>query len=92
MTKLGELQKKYPTVLKSFRGAGLLICMEFPEAEVGYSVTKGLFERHVMTAGTLVNAKTVRIEPPAVLSDESIAQVIQALDEALADVKKEYNL
>ncbi|MDR1953008.1 MAG: putrescine aminotransferase [Clostridiales Family XIII bacterium] len=92
MKKLGELQKKYPTVLKSFRGAGLLICMEFPEAEVGYSVTKGLFERHVMTAGTLVNAKTVRIEPPAVLSDESIAKVIQALDEALADVKKEYNL
>ena len=42
----------------------LLICMEFPEAEVGYEVTKGLFARHVMTAGTLVNAKTVRIEPP----------------------------
>ncbi|MDR2156273.1 MAG: putrescine aminotransferase [Clostridiales Family XIII bacterium] len=92
MTKLGELQKKYPTVLRSFRGAGLLICMEFPEAEIGYSVTKGLFERHIMTAGTLVNAKTVRIEPPAVLSDESIGRVIRSLDEALADVKKEYNL
>ena len=92
MAKLGELQKKYPTVLKAIRGAGLLICMEFPEAEVGYSVTKGLFDRHVMTAGTLVNAKTVRIEPPAVLSDESIATVIKSLDEALADVKAEYNL
>ncbi|MDR0357289.1 MAG: putrescine aminotransferase [Clostridiales Family XIII bacterium] len=92
MKKLGELQKKYPTVLRSFRGAGLLICMEFPEAEVGYSVTKNLFERRVMTAGTLVNAKTVRIEPPAVLSDESIGKVIQALDESFASVKKEYNL
>ena len=92
MLKLGELQKKYPTVLKAIRGAGLLICMEFPEAEVGYSVVKGLFDRHVMTAGTLVNAKTVRIEPPAVLSDESIAKVINSLDEALADVKAEYNL
>jgi putrescine aminotransferase len=92
MAKLGELQKKYPTVLKSFRGAGLLICMEFPEAEVGYAVVKGLFDRHVMTAGTLVNAKTVRIEPPAVLSDESIGKVVQALDEALADVKAEFRL
>jgi putrescine aminotransferase len=92
MTKLGELQKKYPTVLTTFRGAGLLICMEFPEAEVGYAVTKNLFSRKVMTAGTLVNAKTVRIEPPAVLSDESIAQVIQALDESLAAVKEEFNL
>lgn len=92
MGKLGELQNKYPTVLKTFRGAGLLICMEFPEAEVGYRVTKGLFERHVMTAGTLVNAKTVRIEPPAVLSKESIDSVMTKLDEALADAKAEFKL
>jgi putrescine aminotransferase len=66
--------------------------MEFPEAEVGYSVTKNLFERHVMTAGTLVNAKTVRLEPPAVLSEESIEKVFIALDESLAAVKAEFNL
>jgi len=92
LEKLGELHKKYPTVLTEFRGAGLLICMEFPEAEVGYAVTKELFARHVMTAGTLVNAKTVRIEPPAVLSDESVAKVISSLDEALAAVKEEFKL
>jgi putrescine aminotransferase len=66
--------------------------MEFPEAEVGYAVVKGLFSRQVMTAGTLVNAKTVRIEPPAVLSDESIKTVLQSLDEALADAKAEFKL
>jgi putrescine aminotransferase len=92
MGKLEELKKKYPTVLTAYRGAGLLICMEFPEAEIGYSVTKGLFSRHVMTAGTLVNAKTVRIEPPAVLSQASIDAVINRLDEALADTKKEFKL
>jgi putrescine aminotransferase len=92
MSKLEDLKKKYPTVLVAYRGAGLLICMEFPEAEVGYSVTKGLFSRRVMTAGTLVNAKTVRIEPPAVLSKESIDAVISRLDEALADTKKEFEL
>jgi putrescine aminotransferase len=89
---LAKLHDKYPTVLTEFRGAGLLICMEFPTAEVGYAVIKGLFDRHVMTAGTLVNAKTVRIEPPAVLSDESIATVLKSLDEALAEVKAEFNL
>jgi putrescine aminotransferase len=92
MKKLGEMQKKYPTVLKAIRGAGLLICMEFPEAEVGYKVVKGLFKRQVMTAGTLVNAKTVRIEPPAILSYETIDQVIERLDEAIADAKAEFKL
>jgi len=92
MTKLNELKDKYPTVLKDVRGAGLLICMEFPESEVGYAVVKGLFDRRVMTAGTLVNAKTVRIEPPATLSYEHIDEVISKLDESIADVKKEFKL
>lgn len=92
MEKLEALKAKYPTVLKAIRGAGLLICMEFPEAEVGYAITKGLFDRHVMTAGTLVNAKTVRIEPPAVLSYEKIDLVISKLDESIADAKKQFNL
>lgn len=92
MKELGKLQKKYPKLLKTFRGAGLLIAMEFPEAEMGYSVTKGLFARNVMTAGTLVNAKTVRIEPPATMTDETIDIVISKLDEAMADTYKEFNL
>lgn len=92
MKKLNELKDKYPTVLKAIRGAGLLICMEFPEAEVGYAVTKGLFDRHVMTAGTLVNAKTVRIEPPATLSYEHIDEVLSKLDASIADAKKEFKL
>ena len=89
---LKKLQAKYPTVLIDIRGAGLLICMEFPEAEVGHEVTKGLFARKVMTAGTLVNAKTVRIEPPATQSYETIDKVLTALDESIAEVKAAYKL
>ncbi|MBN7773064.1 putrescine aminotransferase [Clostridium aminobutyricum] len=92
MKKLNELQSKYPTVLKEVRGAGLLICLEFPKAEVGYEVTKELFSRRVMTAGTLVNAKTVRIEPPAVQTYETIDTVIAKLDESLAAVQKKFTV
>ena len=92
MEGLKKLQAKYPTVLIDIRGAGLLICMEFPEAEVGHEVTKGLFARKVMTAGTLVNAKTVRIEPPATQSYETIDKVLTALDESIAEVKAAYKL
>lgn len=92
MKKLNDLMAKYPTVLKQVRGAGLLICMEFPAAEVGYAVVKGLFARHVMTAGTLVNAKTVRIEPPAVIQYETIDIVMQKLEESILDVKAEFKL
>lgn len=92
MTKLEALKAKYPTVLTGLRGAGLLICMEYPAAEVGYAVVKGLFQRHVMTAGTLVNAKAVRIEPPAVIKYETIDEVIAKLEESIIDAKKEFKL
>jgi len=89
---LQKLHEKYPTVLTDFRGSGMLICMEFPTDEVGHEVTKALFARNVMTAGTLVNAQTVRIEPPLVQADETIDKVLAALDEALAEVKAAFKL
>ncbi|MBQ9707882.1 MAG: hypothetical protein IJV66_01695 [Firmicutes bacterium] len=45
-----------------------------------------------MTAGTLVNAKTVRIEPPATQSYETIDKIIAALDESIAAAKAKFNL
>ncbi len=92
MNGLKKLMAKYPEVLKDVRGAGLLICMEFPEAEVGYNVTKELFAQKIMTAGTLVNAKTVRIEPPATQSYETIDKILAALDVAIEKTKAEFNL
>lgn len=89
---LKKLQEKYPTVLVEYRGSGMLMCMEFPEAEVGYNVTKNLFARKIMTAGTLVNAKTVRIEPPITQTYETIDKVLAALDESFAAVKEQFNL
>ena len=69
------------------RGTGLMLAVEFHTCELGYETSKGLFARRVMTAGTLVNAKTIRFEPTAVISDQDIKDVISRFDEALADVK-----
>lgn len=89
---LEKLWKKYPTVIDEVRGTGLMLAVEFCESEVGYSVAKGLFNRGVMTAGTLVNAKCIRFEPTAVISKEDMDNVIERMDAALEDTKKEYNI
>lgn len=89
---LEELKAKYPTVIDDVRGTGLMLAMEFCKSEVGYSVAKGMFARGVITAGTLVNAKCIRFEPPAVITEEQIATVLERLDNALAETKKEFDL
>jgi len=89
---LEKLWKKYPEVIDQVRGIGLMLAVEFCESDVGYSVAKGLFMRGVMTAGTLVNAKCIRFEPTAVISKEDMDNVIERMDLALEDTKKEFNL
>ena len=89
---LESLKAKYPEIIDDVRGVGLMLAVEFVTSDIGYSIAKGLFSRGVMTAGTLVNSKCIRFEPTAVITEEQIAAVIERMDAALADTKKEYNL
>ena len=87
-----SLAEKYPEIIQEVRGTGLMLAVEFYTCELGYETAKGLFARRVMTAGTLVNAKTIRFEPTAVISEQDIKDVISRMDEALADTKKALNV
>jgi putrescine aminotransferase len=85
MEKLHGLQKKH-SILVDVRGKGFLIGLEYPTEEMGWAVSKGLFKRGVMTGGTLNNAKVNRIEPPGIISYETIDTIIEKLDETLTEV------
>lgn len=82
---LQTLAEKYPQAIQEVRGVGLMLAVEFHTSEIGYQTAKGLFARRVLTAGTLINAKTIRFEPPAVISEQEIAEVVSRMDEALND-------
>ncbi len=88
MEKLRGLQQKHH-ILVDVRGKGFLIGLEYPTPEMGWAVSKGLFKRGIMTGGTLNNAKVNRIEPPGILSYETIDTIIEKLDETLAEVTEE---
>jgi putrescine aminotransferase len=89
LEKLNELQKKHP-ILVDVRGKGLLIGLEYPTPEIGWAVSKGLFGRGVLTGGTLNNAKVNRIEPPGIISYETIDTIVSKLDETLTEVATEF--
>ncbi|MBF7081534.1 putrescine aminotransferase [Desulfallas sp. Bu1-1] len=86
--KLRELAEKYPAVVQEVRGRGLMIGIEFQTNELGYEVAKGLFARGVLVAGTLINAKSIRIEPPLTITREQQDQVIERLAATLEEVNK----
>ncbi|WP_162502883.1 putrescine aminotransferase [Treponema endosymbiont of Eucomonympha sp.] len=82
---LVSLKERFPSLIRDVRGAGLLLAVEFVSNDVGYEVAKGMFARSVMTAGTLNNARCIRFEPAAVISDEEIATIVARMGEALED-------
>jgi hypothetical protein len=51
-----------------------------------------LFKKKMMTGGTSSNAKVNRIEPPGVVSKETIDEIIARLDETLTEVAHKFSL
>ncbi|MDA8097555.1 MAG: putrescine aminotransferase [Clostridia bacterium] len=90
LPKLQELMRDYPDVCKEARGKGLLIGMEFNSDEMGYTVATELFDRGVLVAGTLIHAKTIRIEPPLTISYEELDRVLEILRQSIDTVSKKF--
>jgi len=65
------------------RGKGLLIALEFADNETGFEFGKRMLDRGVLVSGTLVNARTIRIEPPLTITEEQADYVCQAISESL---------
>jgi putrescine aminotransferase len=86
--KLVELTDKYGDICLEARGRGLMVGIEFLTDEMGYEVAKGLFENGVLVAGTLINSKTIRIEPPLVISLAELDKVLEILGKVFSDVSK----
>ncbi|MBN1367083.1 MAG: aminotransferase class III-fold pyridoxal phosphate-dependent enzyme [Dehalococcoidales bacterium] len=86
--KLKALAEKYPKMVEKVTGKGLLIGLHFKTEEIGYKIAAGLFKRGVLVAGTLISSKTIRIEPPLVITYEQIDTVLNRLEDVLKDVSK----
>jgi putrescine aminotransferase len=89
MRRLGALQALHPDILKEVRGKGLLIGLEFTDRFIGYRVAAALFKRGVLVAGTLLSARTIRIEPALNISYELLDQMLDKLADALKQIEKQ---
>ncbi len=86
---LGELrrmQKRHPDHLLEARGLGLLIGLEFVDDQFGYAVAAGLFRRGVLVAGTLLNSRTLRIEPALAIPRPLVDEVLEKLEDTLQEL------
>lgn len=90
LSKMKTAIKPYsPHIVVEARGKGLMLALEFVDTDVGFRVAKGFFKEKILVAGTLVNAKTIRIEPPLTITTEQIETVVNALSKVLKELNNE---
>jgi putrescine aminotransferase len=86
---LGELRsmrKRFADHWLEARGLGLLLGMEFVDDDFGYAVAAGLFRRGVLVAGTLLNARTLRLEPALNIPRALVDEVLEKLEDTLEEL------
>ncbi len=87
VNRLGELKDRYPGFIADVRGRGLLIGLEFESAGLRTAVQEELFYRGVLVAATLNANRTIRIEPPLIITESQINQVVDTLESIFCDFR-----
>jgi putrescine aminotransferase len=88
LEELKKAAKGHEDKVLEIRGKGLMIGIEFHKDEIGYEVSKGMFDLGVLVAGTLINSKTIRIEPALTIGYEEIDKVVGTFKQVLSEVKE----
>ncbi len=84
---LRRMQAQYPELIQEIRGVGLMLGIEFKGNETGVEFSKGAFARKVLVSGTLVNALTIRVEPPLTIKAEEVQYCLTQFESILADIR-----
>lgn len=83
MEGLKGLAEAFPHLIAEVRGRGLMVGVEFQDADIGALVVAELAERGVLTAFGLNNPKVVRLEPPLIIGRAHVDEALSALEESL---------
>ena len=83
-----QVGAEYPELVREVRGKGLLVGMEFADADIGNLVIATLAQENILTAFTLNRPEVIRLEPPAVITSAEIEVVVAACGRAIQSAKE----
>jgi len=81
---LRKIQSEYPKLIAEIRGLGLMIGIEFNDADVAKVVISTMAYGGVLAAYTLNNPKVIRIEPPLIITKAQIDTVLTSISTGVA--------
>jgi len=83
MQHLKLVHREHRELIRNIRGKGLMIGLEFEQAELAELTILSLRQKGIITAYALNNPSVVRLEPPLLITSEQIQFFAQALETSL---------
>lgn len=87
LERLQELARKYPELIETVSGKGLLLGVRFSKPAGGIMVLAELFSRGVLVVPSLMNWTVMRIAPPLNIEEEQLSRGLDIVEEALEYVR-----
>ncbi|MGI5818897.1 MAG: aspartate aminotransferase family protein [Armatimonadota bacterium] len=81
---LERVAGEHEDVIEDVRGIGLLVGVQFSHDDIAGLIIAGLAGRNILAAYGLNNPGTIRFEPPLIISEEQVEEVIDAFAHAVA--------
>ena len=82
-----SIAAEHPDLICAVRGKGLLVGMEFVDADVGGLTIAALAQRRVLCAYGLNDPHTLRFEPPAVITEAEVDHACAMVREAVGQAR-----
>lgn len=83
LARMQAIPDEFPDLIQQVRGRGLLVGVQFADADVGGLVIAGLAQRHILCGYGLNDPHTLRFEPPAVITEGEVDHAATAFHEAV---------
>ena len=82
MSHMSALVTRYPSLLTKVTGKGLLIGLRTSDPRAAFSLSRRLVEKGVLVMPAFGQGAELMIEPPLVITDDQISEVVGAIDDA----------
>jgi putrescine aminotransferase len=82
-------RRRFPYLVKSVKGSGLLIGVEFSDPKKAIQLAREMVRRGVIMVPAFGNSSVLMIEPPLVILPDQINRVVEAFSSACEKINRE---
>ncbi|HEX5147281.1 MAG TPA: aminotransferase class III-fold pyridoxal phosphate-dependent enzyme, partial [Conexibacter sp.] len=88
LAHLGLLAAAHPSVVREVRGAGLLIGVELTSPAAAGELLLQLLDRRILVNSPFNDERSLRLTPPAVMTESELDRLLGGLSEGIATVAR----